>query len=227
MVGSNVASGSGQTGDFRVTSHRRRSLAVSVVLAVLPGSGAVACSSNPPPAADPTPTTGARARPSNAPPPDGGVEQPSPSTSTYTATIPGTSIAALTAWWSGRWKVPFPQDGINFSATVERYGDQGRYTIGAIQANDNRTDQPGVVACSFVRSDPPPDSAALHKMVDTCLAPALQGAEQQDVPAWLYEQDVPAGQTRTKVYDRFLVVYQNTDDAMAIRLLGDKAAKVG
>lgn len=143
---------------------------------------------------------------------------PSASTSAklnYKDTMHGTSITALAAWWSERWHVPFPKSGLEYAANVETYGDREGYTIGANQARDNPTDEPARVACIVVRRQITIDQALLHKIVETCLTPVLQGAEQQDVPIWLYGRTASAEGT----FPRFLLRVTINDMSLILELI--------
>jgi hypothetical protein len=145
---------------------------------------------------------------------DGVFPSGTPSKLNYKDTIHGTSIAALTAWWSERWHMPFPKDGFDYAANVETYGDREGYTIAAVQAPANPTDEPARVVCSVVRRQIVIDQALMHKIVETCLTPVLQGTEQQDVPTWLYSQTASA----EKTFPRFLLSLTISDMSLSVDL---------
>jgi hypothetical protein len=137
-----------------------------------------------------------------------------PSKLNYKYTMHGTSIAALVAWWSERWHVPFPKIGLGYGANVETYGDREIYHIGVDQARDDPTDEPARVLCAVVRKQITIDQALLHKIVETCLTPVLQGTEQQDVPTWLYGQTASA----EKSFPRFLLSLTISDMSLSVDL---------
>lgn len=186
----------------------RKALAFVLVLAGVLG-GISACQDDPAESTKPTKTTGGDRNGDGAPP-----SATTPSKLNYKDTMHGTSITALAAWWSERWHVPFPKNGLEYAANVETYGDREGYTIGADQARDNPTDEPARVACVVVRRQIVVDQALLHKIVETCLTPVLQGTEQQDVPTWLYSQTASA----EKPFPRFLLAVTIGDMLLRVDL---------
>jgi hypothetical protein len=205
--------------DSRLRRGSRAALIVFLVTAITGGTAACSGDQSDRDQAARRPTDGIRTLN-----PDFSVPTSS-SPSPVRATIPGTSIKALTAWWTQQWKTPFqqlPKNPAVYQAVVEKDG-KNQYVIAAVQARDNRTDEPYVIICDIARDKVVVDQALLHKIVETCLAPVLQGDEQQEVPAWLYAQNFSTDLDAVQDFPRFkATIFYRVPDALSVRLRAKK-----
>ncbi|GIG58594.1 hypothetical protein Lfu02_29660 [Longispora fulva] len=153
--------------------------------------------------------------------PEPGVSPP-PGVPAAGATIPGTSTAEVTSKLASVFGVSFTDDGtVSYYVKFVKPGTDREISMVTSHPRGDTTGPLSGLACRILRPAMVVDRAVLTD-IETCLAPALNGTEQTDVPAWLDKNasGVQENKPQTVAFARFnLFVSRNGADILDVRLL--------